>query len=254
MKKLILLSFLLVATLLVHAQRGGGNPEARAQKQVDRLTESLNLSADQQAQMHQLFIDRQQNRKAGGKKMKDISQEERAALRADRQAAKAAFDNQVAAILTPAQLETYQNLPKKGRGQGEKAGKGKRGQGQNAGQGKRGQASKGKGKKNKANRQNATPAERAQRQTDRLTEALGLDANQQAAVYDLIATRAANNQKGADWKSLSKEERKALKGTKKADKAAYEAQLANILTPAQFEAYQNMPKKKSGKKGKRNRK
>jgi len=243
MKKLILLSFLLVAALFVHAQRGGGNPEARAQKQVDRLTEQLNLSVDQQTKMHQVFIDRHQSRKTGGKKMQDMNEDERAAMKAERKAAKIAFDNNVAAILTPAQLETFQNLPKARRGKAPKAGKGKRGE-----------AKKGKGKKHKGNRQKATPAERAQKQTDRLTEKLGLDANQQAAVYKLIANRATANQNGTDWKSLSKEERAALKGSKKEEKAAYEAQLANILTPAQFEIYQNMPKKKKGKKGKKGKK
>ncbi len=248
MKKLILLSFLLVATLLVHAQRGGGNPEARAQKQVDRLTEQLNLSADQQSQLYDLFIDRHQNRKADGEKMKDLDQAERDAVKAERKTAKAAFDNSVAAILTPAQLETYQNLPKGRKGQGEKVEKGERGAH------KRGQVQKGQGKKNKGNRQKAAPAERAQKQTERLTEQLALDANQQAAVYDLILNRATANQKGNDWKSLSKEERKALKGSKKEDKAAYEAQLATILTPAQLETYQNLPKGKKGKKGKRGKK
>jgi len=243
MKKLILLSFLLVATILVHAQRGGGTPEARAQKQVDRLTEQLNLSADQQTQMYQLFIDRQQNRKAGGKRGQDISQEQREAMKVERKAAKAAFDNNVAAILTPAQLETFQNLPKEGRGQG------KKGQAQKGEEGKRGQGKKGKSKKFKGNRNSATPAERAQKQTDRLTEELALDVNQQAAVYDLILNRATANEGGRNWKKLSKEERKALRGTKQQDKATYESQLANILTPAQFEAYQNMPKKK-GIKGK----
>lgn len=242
MKKLILLSFLLVATILVHAQRGGGTPEVRAQKQVDRLTEQLNLSADQQTQMYQLFIDRQQNRNAGDKNRQELSQEDRAAMKANRTATKAAFDNNVAAILTPAQFETYQNLPK-----------GRRGQGQNADQGKLGRAKKGKGKKNKANRQKATPAERAQSQTDRLTEKLGLDANQQAAVHDLYAARAANHGE-KPGKDISKEERAILKENKKQDKAAFDAQMANILTPAQFEAYQNLPKRKKGKKGKKGKK
>ena len=229
MKKLILLSFLLVATLIVHAQKGGGNIEARVQKQVDRLTEQLNLSPDQQTQMYQLFFDRQQNRTAGGKNMKDLSQEERAVIREERKAAKAAFDNQVATILTPAQLETYQNTSKGQRGE-----KGQKG-------------TKGQGKINKGARQKATPAERAQRQTDRLTEQLGLDANQQAAVYDLIVNKAATNQKGADWKSLSPEARVALRESKKKDKEAYNAQLAEILTPAQLEIYENSAQKNKGK-------
>lgn len=256
MKKLILFSLLMVATLFVHAQRGGANLEARVQKQVDRLTEQLNLSGDQQTQIYDLFMERQQNRKAGGERNRDLSQEQRAALKAERETAKVAFDNQVATILTPAQFETFQNLPTAGKGKGQNAKKGGKGKGKNVGQGKRGQANKGQankgqGKKNGANRQKATPEERAQKQTDRLTEQLGLDANQQTAVYDLIASRAATNQKGADLKSLSKEERTALRANKKEEKAAYEAQLANILTPAQLETYQNLPKEKKGKKGKK---
>jgi len=211
MKKLILVSFLLVATLVVQAQRGGGNPEARAQKQVERLTEQLNLSADQQTQLYDLFLDRTQNRKANGKRMRDLSQEERDALKADRKAAKADFDNQIGAILTPEQFETFQNLPKgrrgKGKGKGAEGkrggkGKGKANKGERGGQGRYGgRGGKAKGKGTKADRQKATPTERAQKQTDRLTEQLGLDADQQAAVYDLHLNRA-NNRKGQDWKNL----------------------------------------------------
>ncbi len=249
MKKLILLSFLLVAALLVHAQRGGGNIEAKIQKQVDRMTEQLNLSPDQQTQIYQLYIDRQQNRKASGKRGRDLSQEERDVLKAERAAAKTAFDNNIAAVLTPAQYETFQNLPK---------GQGKRGQG------KKGLGGKGKVKKDKAqniknvnkgqtqnnrvNRQKFTPEQRAQRQADRLKTQLNLDDNQRAAIYDLYLNKGTV-EKRTDWKSLSKEERTALKEKRQQDKADFDANMVSILSPAQYETYQSLAKKAKKTKG-----
>ena len=256
MKKLILLSFLLVATLLVHAQRGGGNIEAKIQKQVDRMTEQLNLSPEQQTQIYQLYIDRQENRKAGGKRGRDLSQAEREVLKTERAAAKTAFDNNIAAVLTPAQYETFQNLPK---GQGQKAGKGKGGQGQRGigekGKVKKDQAqniknvNKGKAQNKRGNIQKFTPEQRAQRQADRLNTQLNLDDNQRAAVYDLYLNKGTVA-KRADWKSLSKEERTALREKRKNDKADFEASMVNILSPAQYETYQGLAKKGKKSKGK----
>lgn len=235
MKKLILLSLLLVTAIFVNAQRPGGNPEARAQKKVDHLTEQLGLSVDQQAEIKEILISQPKNQKVNGKKRSELSQEEREVLKAERKANKTAIDNQIAAVLTPEQNELYQNLAKEGKG-GQKANKGK----------------KGKGKKGKkGNKGKATPEEKAQRKVDKLTEQLGLDEAQQADVAALLAKQTPKV-KGQEVKDLSKEKRAALRAERKADKAAYEAELATILAAEQLETYQNLPKperkKKKGKK------
>ncbi len=252
MKKLIVLSFLLMTTIFVNAQRRGGppSPEMRAKKMVAELTTELNLSTAQQTQLKEIFAEQQQNRKAGGKNMRDLSQEEKEAFRAERKADKAAIDNKIAAILTPAQLETFQKLEtekKANRGQrGGAQGKEGRGKGKakNKGKGKKGQG-KGKGK----NKEKATPEMRAEKRTEKLTETLGLDANQQDAVYKLFLQQAPNQK--VDRKKLSKEEKELLKAEHQQEKAAFDAELAQILTPAQLEQFQSLPKKEKGKKGKK---
>lgn len=236
MKKLMLLSFLMMAAIFVNAQRGGGNPEERAQKKVTHLTEALDLSTDQQAELKEVFIEQAENRKAGGKKMRDLSKEEKDALKAERKAAKAATDAKIAAILTPDQQAAFEKL--------EEERKGDRGPRPNA-KGKKGEKGK-KGKKDQG-----TLEERTQKKTDRLGEKLGLDADQKTAVYDLFLQNApTTNRKGI--RDLSEEERTALRAEGKAKRAAMEEELAKILTPEQLTTYQGLKKKgKKSKKGKK---
>lgn len=227
----MLLSLLLLTTIFVNAQRGqrgGGNPEARIQKQVDRLTTELDLSTEQQAQLKEIFIEQHQSRKAGGKRMQDLSQEEKEAMKAERKAAKAEMEAKIADVLTPAQLATFQSMAKE-------RSKNRRSRGYAKG-------------KRRGDKKKATSEERAQNRADRLTEELGLDANQQAAVYNLMLSKQPSGKRG-EWKELSEEEKELLKENRKKEKAAFEAELAKILTPTQFETYQKLPKKRK-KKGK----
>ncbi|MFK7979450.1 MAG: hypothetical protein AB8G86_05685 [Saprospiraceae bacterium] len=245
MKKLILLSFLLMTTIFVNAQRRGGNPEKGIEKKVANLTTELNLSTEQQTALKEIFIEQQQSRRAGGKNMRDLDQAERAAMKAERKDARAAADAKIANILTPAQLETFKHLETE-----KKANRGERG----AAKGDKGRGKgKGKGKaKNKGNKEKATPEMRAQKRADKLTETLGLNANQQTAVYNLYLNEQPKAKKGKRGQ-LSDAEKATMKAERQQQKAAFEAELAQILTPAQFEQFQNMPKKgkKKGKKNKR---
>lgn len=250
MKKLIMLSFLLMTTIFVNAQRRGGppSPEMRAEKMVTELTTKLDLSTAQQAQLKEIFADQHQSRKAGGKNMRDLSQEEKAAFRAERKAGKAEMDNKIATILTPAQLENFQNLEtekKANRGQGGGA-KGTEGRGKGKAKNKE-KGEKGQGKVK--NKEKATPEMRAEKRTEKLTETLGLDTNQQDAVYNLFLQQAPKQK--ADRKSLSKEEKELLKAGHQQEKAAFDAELARILTPTQLEQFKKLPKKEKGKKGKK---
>ena len=53
---------------------------------------------------------------------------------------------------------------------------------------------------------------------------------------------------------MSEEERQLMKENRKKDKTAFDAAIAQILTPAQLEQFQNLPKKEKGKrKGKKNK-
>jgi Spy/CpxP family protein refolding chaperone len=82
------------------------------------MTEDLNLSTEQQKQMTELFNSQKEDRKANGKPMKDMSEEEKVQYKAERKAERAAFDAKVEAILTPEQLVIYQQ--KKGEYKSEK--------------------------------------------------------------------------------------------------------------------------------------
>lgn len=178
-------------------------------------------------------MEQQESRKAVGKKMRNLNQTEREAFRAERKEEKAVMDTKIAAILTPAQLAVFHNKA------AEK--KGNRGRG------------KGKGKGKGKNKEKATPKMRAQKRADKLTKELGLDANQQAAVYNLFLKQAPRTKKG-DRSELSEAEKQLLKENRQKDKAAFNAELAQILTPAQLEKFQNLPKKGKGKKkGTKNR-
>lgn len=265
MKKIMLLSFLLVAALFVNAQSDKGNSAVKAEKKATKLADQLGLSVDQQAALQTIFAEQQENRKLSRKEMRNLSTEERAAIKEERKGAKAAFDERIATVLTPEQYEAYQNLPKKGRGKGgankgKGKGKGKGGANKEKGKGKSG-ANKGKGKSKKS------PEERAQKRVDSMTEKLNLSEDQQAQIYTLLVEQAAPNGQVPNWKDLSKEEKEAYRAQRKADKEAYKIALTEILTPAQLATYEELEghdddddnddddeKGKKGKKGKKGNK
>jgi len=56
MKKLILLTALVVPVSMAHAQRGEKSPEQRAARFTKILTKTLNLSADQATQVNAIFL------------------------------------------------------------------------------------------------------------------------------------------------------------------------------------------------------
>lgn len=215
----MVLSFLLMTTILVQAQRGG---EQRIHKKVNHLAEALELTTEQQIAVKDVLFEQQENRKAPSKKMRDMSEEERATWKAERKAEKAAVEAKITNILTPEQQVIYEDLKKERKEKWAKRGKGK------------------KGKRSKA-----TLEERTQKKTDRLSEKLDLDATQQTAVYDLLLNNAPDK-KGKNFRELSEEERAARKAEFKEKKAFIEAELAKILTPAQLELYQSMEKGKRG--------
>lgn len=239
----MLLSVMLLATILVQAQRRG-NPAQGIEKRVAHLTSELNLTTDQQAQLKEIFVEQHQNRRANGQKMREMDQSEREAFRAEHKEAKAAMDVKIAEVLTPAQLETYKSLEAERKANGGKRGGAKGGKGKG----------KGKGKRKAKNKEKATPEMRAQKRTDKLTETLGLNADQQTALYNLYLNQQSAKPKKGERGQLSDAEKEAMKAERQQQKAAFEAEIARILTPAQLEQYQNLPKKEKGKKkGKKNK-
>ena len=231
MKKLMLLSLLTLVSIFIYAQRGGGDPEARIQKRVDRLTEKLNLSEAQQVKVSNLLTSEHEARVNTGKKRGDLTDAEKEVMKEKRQAAKAEFDGQMAAILTPEQNELYKNLPK---------GKGKKG-------GKRGKGKKVNSKK--------SSAERSEARLTRLTEQLSLSAEQQVAMKDLMASQKESHQAfRKNQRNSSEIDREAMKVERKAAQATYQAELEKILTPSQMATYKELKaeRKEKGKRKSRN--
>jgi len=258
MKKLILLSIMLLSVLFVNAQRNQGNAEEMAQKRVDRLTKQLDLTTDQQGQMYELVLNQFQNRRGKGKgEYAKMTKEEKTAFRAERNAAKTQYNNRIAEILTDEQMTKYRG---NGQQRSKKIGKGKTDRPVKTDRSNRpakaNKTNRG-GNKAKTNKPKKSSEERIQKKVDKMTEELGLSARQQDQLIDLYSSRGSKV-KGQSRKELSKEERQAMKENRKQSKADFDSALAEILTPeqlAQHEASKSERKgKQKAKKGKRGKK
>jgi len=225
MKKLLFLAILISSTFFAQAQKNAKSPTERAQSKVDKLGEAVNLSDTQKEQVYALFLEQNQNGKMGGKKMSEFTKEERQAYLAQRKEQRAAFDSKMSEILTPAQYATYQEK-NKGYGKGQKKGQGKH---------------NGKG--------SMSSEEKIQRRVDGMTERLQLTATQQAQVSALLKEQATNRPEKGARKDFSEAEKAEAKAAKKATKAAFDAQMKDILSPEQYVTFQNekMDHKKAGK-------
>ncbi|WP_269226361.1 hypothetical protein [Flavobacterium eburneipallidum] len=125
MKKLIIAA-LLVVSISAFAQdenqperkpRGEGqqrermSPEQRNKALLDRMTTELKLDAKQQELIKPILAEQsarnqalRAERMAGGEKLKDMSSQEREALKTKREAEKTATESKLKAILTPEQF------------------------------------------------------------------------------------------------------------------------------------------------------
>jgi len=106
MKKILIIAVLVGATFVqAQAQRRGNqevNPEQFAEKMTERMAENLNLTEEQKVQVHALHLKEAQKRKA--------SWEERRAARETMKAEREAFQEKMAAVLTPEQKEAWESM------------------------------------------------------------------------------------------------------------------------------------------------
>ena len=226
MKKLLLLVLFASVALFAQAQKNNKTPEERAQAKTDRLAEKLALNDAQKEQVYALFLE-QSTQRVDGKKMRDLSKEERAAFMEDRKAQRAAFDTNIREILNEEQYAIYQE---KGSKSGKKEMRGGKGKGQRGG--------------------NKNPEERVDHKVNRLTEDLQLTNEQQAQVRALLTAQAANRPEKGAFKDLTDAEKAAAKEQRKAAKADFDASMQNILSADQYSAYSTAKQEKGGK-GKR---
>lgn len=100
------------------AKRLGGNA---VENRVQQLTEKLQLSETQQAQVTTILANQQEARKMKGDRT-ELSEDAKAARKTARMEAKAKLDAEMKAVLTPEQFATYQMESKR---RGKRKGKGK---------------------------------------------------------------------------------------------------------------------------------
>jgi len=231
MKKLLFLVLFVSIALFAQAQKGTKTVEEKAQARTDRMAEKLTLTAAQKEQIYALFLEQGAN-KVDGKKVRNLSQEERAAFKEERKAKKAAFDEQMSSILSAEQYATYKE-------RGGKAGK----------KGKRGNEGK-KNHKGKGAQGKKSPEERLQNKVDKLTEQLELSPAQQTQVKNLFEEQQANRPEKGAFKDMSEEDRAAAKEARQAAKAAFTANMQSILSAEQFATFEQLNQKRAGKGGK----
>lgn len=98
-------------------QRERQTPEQRTQNQLDKLTTELTLNAQQQEQIKPILVEQNAKLEAMraqrlGGNAKEMTREERDALRAKRQENKKAIDDKLQVILTPDQFKKMKEIEK----------------------------------------------------------------------------------------------------------------------------------------------
>ncbi len=207
------------------AQRQGGrdmDPAMRAEQQTDRMTKNLGLSDDQIVKVKEINLRYAEKAKAAfaDKKKGEKSQNREAhqALRTEHQA-------ELSKVLTKDQAAKWEQMKADQKGEG-------RGQGKGKGAGR-----------------DMDPAKRAEHQTDRMTQELGLSADQTAKVK-------AINQKYAEKAKAAHEakpdgEKGKLKGANKDLRAQHDAELKKVLTKEQAAKWEQLKSERKGERGDR---
>ena len=104
-------------------------------------------------------------------------------------------------------------------------------------------------------RERSTPEQRNEKQLQKLTSELSLDANQQAQVKQLLAERSAKTEKFREARKEKKDsdvkptaaEREAFKNELKAEKEANDAKMKSILTADQYTKWHTLQEKNKDK-------
>lgn len=104
-------------------------------------------------------------------------------------------------------------------------------------------------------RERLTPEQRNEKQLQKLTTELGLDANQQTQVKQLLAERSAKAEKLRETREARKDsdvkptdaEKEAFKNELKAEKEGNEAKMKAILTADQYTKWQSLREKNKEK-------
>lgn len=240
MKKLLLA--VIIISISVFAQAQDKSPEARATSKVERLDKKLNLSDDQKAQIHDLFVDQSQKGNVDGKKLKSMTKDERKAFIQERKDQRSAFNEQLESLLTTEQLAIYKEKKedRKGKKEGQKGKKKER------------KEDYKKGKKTKKGKEGKKDSgAMIQKKVNKLEESLQLNTEQKAQVKELMTEQHSAKVGKKAKKDWTPENRAANKETRKAAKADFDAKMKNILTAEQYATFQTLEKGRREKGRKR---
>ncbi len=202
---------LLLATVFTAAQaqhRGGADkdPAQRAEHQTTKMTEKLGLSADQASKVKAINLKYAEKAKANHDANKAKNMDAREAMRTEHNA-------ELSKVLTKEQAEKWQAMKPDGKGKEMKGHKG--------------------GDHDK------DPADRAERQTAKMSEQLGLNADQTAKV------KAINEKYAAKAKADQEKNRAAHD----AMRTEHQTELSKVLTKDQAAKWEQLKAERQGKKG-----
>lgn len=205
--------------------KGKKDSADRIQNRVDKLSEELSLTPEQQTQVKDLFTAQQAAQQARKRLGKDSSEEERTANKEAWRAAKVANEEKMKAILNADQYATFQ---------ANKSAKGEKG--------------RRSGKANpKAKRLGGNSVENRVQQ---LTEKLQLSETQQAQVTTILANQQEARKMKGERTELSEDAKAVRKTARMEAKAKLDAEMKAVLTPEQFATYQMESKRRGKGKGK----
>lgn len=217
----ILLAFVFTAAQAQH--RGGHDfdPAKRAEKQTAMMTEKLGLSADQAAKVKEINLRYAEKAKA---QFSNKSETDKAQMRQAHEALRSEHDTELTKLLTKDQAAKWEQLKAE-----RKDGKGK-GRGEGRGPGR-----------------DFDPAKRAEKQTARMTEKLGLSADQ-AAKIKAINLKYAEKAK-ADHEANAGADKSKMKAAHKANRAEHDKEIKQVLTKDQAAKWEQLKAEHKNRKG-----
>jgi periplasmic protein CpxP/Spy len=243
MKKLglILVVLMLVAGTNYAQERGGGqrpsqaagprqgqgspngqgrqnmSPEEMVKSQTKRLVDELKLNKEQEAKIAAIYK-KSANNTTDFQKMRDASEAERTKMRETMQKTRDQQEKDIKAVLTPAQLKTYEeSLKNRQNGQG--------------------------GRMGGFGGQNMDPAEMLKMQTQRLVEQYKLNKDQEAKVTAINKKYSQNQTDFSRMRDASDEERTKMRDEMQKVQADKNKEIRAVLTADQAKLFDENQKK-----------
>jgi periplasmic protein CpxP/Spy len=190
------------------------SPEEMVKSQTKRLVDELKLNKEQEAKIAAIYK-KSANNTTDFQKMRDASEAERTKMRETMQKTRDQQEKDIKAVLTPAQLKTYEeSLKNRQNGQGRMGGQGGFGG------------------------QNMDPAERLKMQTQRLVEQYKLNKDQEAKVTAINKKYSQNQTTDfSRMRDASDEERTKMREEMQKVNAAKNKEIRAVLTADQAKLF-----------------